>query len=298
MPPQIIVKKKEPFKINYRSYRNFDENASRNDFLHNLQHCDSNTTQYDEFKDIFMQVLNSHAPNKQKVVRGNTQPFMNKALSKAFMHRSKLKNRYNKNTTELNKSMYKKQRNFCVNLLRKEKKKYYNNFDLKIFQNNSKCWQRIKPLFANKQIALQKNIIIVENDKIISSSEKVAEKLNNFFIDAVDNLEIEPFAHSTDSNIHTKSRDEITKKYEMHLSILEIKKNVNVENKFVFTNTTENAFRDEINKFGPSKAGIENDIPIKILISSSDHGLLNIHGLISCIKRPKLKGLKGKMVKH
>ena len=94
-------------------------------------------------------------------------------------------------------------------------------------------------------------------------------KLNNFFIEAVENLEIESYAPNTDNNIH-KSIDEITKKYEMHPSILEIRKNVNVENKFPFTNTTANAFKDEINKLDPRKAGIENDIPAKILISTSD----------------------------
>ena len=83
-------------------------------------------------------------PNKQKVVRGNGQTFMNKVSSKAFMQRSKLKNQYNKNPTDINESMYKKQHNFCVNFLRKEKKKYYNNLDLKIFQDNRKFWQRIK----------------------------------------------------------------------------------------------------------------------------------------------------------
>ena len=56
--------------------------------------------------------------------------------------------------------------------------------------------------FSNKQIDLQKNIIIVEDDKIISSSDKVAEKLNNFFIEAVENLEIESYAPNTDNNIH------------------------------------------------------------------------------------------------
>ena len=104
---------------------------------------------YDEFKEIFMQVLDSHAPSK-KVVRGNNQPFMNKTLPKAFMHISKLKNQYNKNPTELNKSNYKKQRNLCVSLLTKEKKKYYNNLDLKIFNDNKNFWQHIKPLFFLK----------------------------------------------------------------------------------------------------------------------------------------------------
>ena len=46
---------------------------------------------YDDFKEIFIKVLNLHAPMKKKLVRGNNAPFMNKYLSKAFMHRSKLK---------------------------------------------------------------------------------------------------------------------------------------------------------------------------------------------------------------
>ena len=70
--------------------------------------------------------------------------------------------------------------------------------------------------------------------------------------------------------ILTQSIDEILRIYELHPSILEIKKHVNDENKFLFTDITANAVEDEINKLDPRKAGIENDIPIKILISSSD----------------------------
>ena len=58
---------------------------------------------------------------KKKLVRGNNSPFRNKALAKAFMHRAKLKNKYNKNPTEQNYLSYKKQRNYCVNLLKREK---------------------------------------------------------------------------------------------------------------------------------------------------------------------------------
>ena len=105
---------------------------------------------YDEFKDIFMQILNKYAPMKKKCIRGNNAPFMNKTLCKAFMHRSKLKNKFNKIPTEDNKRLYKKQRNFCVSLLKKEKRNYYNNLDLKIFDDNKTFWQRIKPLFSDK----------------------------------------------------------------------------------------------------------------------------------------------------
>ena len=109
--------------------------------------------------EIFMKVLNLHVPMKKKLVRGNNAPFMNKRLSKAFMERSKLKYRYNKNSIEINNLLYKKQRNISVNLLKKENKKYYNNLDLKIFNNSKKFWGRIKTLFSDKQNVLQRNII-------------------------------------------------------------------------------------------------------------------------------------------
>ena len=48
---------------------------------------------------------------------------MTKQLRKAIMHRSRFKNVFNKNRTPKLCDSYKKQRDFCVNLLRKTKKK-------------------------------------------------------------------------------------------------------------------------------------------------------------------------------
>ena len=69
------------------------------------------------------------------------------------MRRSKLKNRYNKWPTEENERMYKKQRNYCSNLLTKEKKKYFYNLDLKILEDNKTFCQKVKPLFSDKTTA-------------------------------------------------------------------------------------------------------------------------------------------------
>ena len=114
--------KQKPIKLNYRSYTKFDENMFKDDLLSSLNsvNCESCLT-YDIFRNVYMKVLNKHAPEKQKTLRGNHQPFMNKKLSKAFMHRSKLKNIYNKFPSDANLLNYKKQRNFCTNLLRREK---------------------------------------------------------------------------------------------------------------------------------------------------------------------------------
>ena len=45
---------------------------------------------------IFIMVLDKHAPIKKKIVRGNEEPFMTKELIKAIMKRSKHKNKYTK----------------------------------------------------------------------------------------------------------------------------------------------------------------------------------------------------------
>ena len=94
----------KPTKIQYRSYKNFSEK----DFLRDLQNMpfhtcmdmDDNEAAYSSFKDMFKKVVDKHAPMKSKLIRGTHAPFMNKELSKAIMHRSKLKNIHNKNPNQ------------------------------------------------------------------------------------------------------------------------------------------------------------------------------------------------------
>ena len=47
-------------------------------------------TEYSNVQNIFIQVLNNHAPAKKKIVLFNNSPFMIKTLRKAIMHRSRL----------------------------------------------------------------------------------------------------------------------------------------------------------------------------------------------------------------
>ena len=50
---------------------------------------------------------------------------MNKTLSKAIMLRTKLKNKFLKNSSNENKTNYLKQQNHCVSHLRKTTREYY-----------------------------------------------------------------------------------------------------------------------------------------------------------------------------
>ena len=65
------------------------------------------------------------------------------------MKRSKLRNVYLKHRSEDDRLPYKKQRNFCVTLLRKKKADYFNNIDLNLVRNNKMFWKTISPYFEN-----------------------------------------------------------------------------------------------------------------------------------------------------
>ena len=75
---------------------------------------------------------------------------MTKALLKAIMHKSKLRNIFHKARAKEDGNNYKKQRNFCVNLLRNNKKDYFEKLNIKDLTDNKKFLKTIKPFFSDK----------------------------------------------------------------------------------------------------------------------------------------------------
>ena len=96
---------------------------------------------------------------------------MTKELRKAIKKRSQLKNTYNKNDNYEN-WYYKKQRNFCVNLLRKTKRNYLKNVKIQDVTDNKKFWRIIRPYFSDEGYN-QTKITIVEKDSIITDEKKL-----------------------------------------------------------------------------------------------------------------------------
>ena len=120
-----------------------------------------------------------------------------------------------------------------------------------------------------------KSIILIENDSIISDKPAVAEKLNNYFIEVIENLDIEHFNENicnenSESNKEKNQIDIIISKYENHPSILMIRENIYVTNKFTFIKPPSANLDDHLISLDPKKAAVENDIPTKILIETKD----------------------------
>ena len=144
---KTYFQKAKPRIIKYRDYKHFDNNDVRDELIRELS---SNNIQSDDlarFTNISKMILEKKAPLKERYVRYNQAKFMNKILQKAIMNRSRLLNRYRKEKTEATRSAYKRQRNFCVKLLRKTKKEFYNNLNVKYITENKLFFENRKTFF-------------------------------------------------------------------------------------------------------------------------------------------------------
>ena len=246
--------------------KHFNSESFKKDLKERLDQA--KTQQYCTFEHIFMNVLDQHAPNKKKMVRANNKPYVTKAMRKAIMIRSALANKFRSNPTEENCKQYKKQRNFCSKLYKKERRKYYENLDLSKITDNKMFWKTVKPLLSNKTTITQK-ITLKEGDKIVSDDQDVANTLNKHFIDSVRCL-----SHSGGCDQHILNLNcledplkNVICRFRYHPSIIAIKNN-NSDDAFNFATLTENEVSDEIKKLDPTKAS--TGISIKMLKDNVD----------------------------
>ena len=106
------------------------------------------------------------------------------------MIRSKLKNKYIKFKTEEMHIPYKKNKEIiALSLLRKIKRDFYENLNPSLITDNKTFWKQVRPFFSDRT-PMNRNITLLEGDKIISESSKCEQIMNNLFDNAVDELGI------------------------------------------------------------------------------------------------------------
>ena len=128
---KVFHSKQNPKIIQYRDYKNFINEHFRRDLLRELSFQNVQPNEFDKFKFIASKLLNSHAPLKRKHIRCNQDVFINEQLRKAIMTRTRLLNKLRKFNCPENQSAYKRQRNYCVKLLKRSKIDFYNNLYIK-----------------------------------------------------------------------------------------------------------------------------------------------------------------------
>ena len=123
--------KLKPKVVNYRDYRKFRNEEFRIQLDNEILKHDISNMEYQHFLDIFVEVLNKHANmiSISEQIKGDLWQNVHKAI----MKRSRLRNKFLSDRTELSRKEYKKQRHFCVNLLKRAKKEHFANLDIKLY---------------------------------------------------------------------------------------------------------------------------------------------------------------------
>ena len=105
------------------------------------------------------------------------------------MVRSKIRRKFLKIRSESDKKGYNKQRNKCVSLLRKTKKAYYTNVNVKDIVDNKKLWETVKIFFSDKSNNFE-NISFTENGSLLTDGFEIAGTFNKYFQNLVPNLDL------------------------------------------------------------------------------------------------------------
>ena len=112
--------KSAPKELVYRDYKKFGRVIFKRELEDTLN---QSINEYKHFEKTFLEILNIYAPIKKKILRANHVLYVTKTLRKVMMRRSELESKYVKNKTSENLKSYKKQRNFCSKLYKKEREK-------------------------------------------------------------------------------------------------------------------------------------------------------------------------------
>ena len=178
------------------------------------------------------------------------------------MRGSHLEKVYYKNKSEKSLKAYKKMKNICSRLYKKECKRFFNNLNPSFVTDNKLFWKTIKPFFSNKG-NYGSQIKLVEKDEVLQDNDLIAKELNKFFKNVASTLNIKENNFITNRSLDgiTDPIDKAIEKYKFHPSILLIQKHLQNHNVFSFkTVETGDIEKEHYHK----KATTSNSIPPKI----------------------------------
>ena len=120
-------------------------------------------TQTDFMKFFIVFLIITHSEERSIFVEITRLSWL-KRIQELLCKEHVLETNFLKTPTEENKLHYDKQRNFCVSLLRKEKKEYFAKINEEYMTHKMNFWQTVKR-FLSYKVKSKEPIILAENDK-------------------------------------------------------------------------------------------------------------------------------------
>ena len=118
---------------------------------------------------------------------------------------------------------YKKQKNYCSRLSKRESKKFFSYPDSSKICDNKTFWKTIETIFSEKQKNANKITLVDEDETVISHNQLISEELNQFFKNVTKALNIRENSYLIDKSELSGPVNNAILKYRNHPGILLIK---------------------------------------------------------------------------
>ena len=201
---------------------------------------------------------------------------MNGELRRAIYKKHMLFNKYKKCKTSLNWDNYRRQRNLVTKIKKQSMRVYF--YERCAGGPKSKdFWPTIKPFLSKKGSDGGNEVILCENEKIVSDQREVCNIFNNYFVNVAKDIGNDTSQYNQDFSNHPSIE-----------KILENNPLGNPEDQFSFKPTTETYVHKVISNLNIKKSTGVDKISAKILKSC----VSTVSGTISNLKNTTYKSGK------
>ena len=124
----------------------------------------------------------------KKEAKNRQKPWLTRGILNSIKSKTKWLKKFMKSKNTTHYKMYKLYRDKLNSLIKAGKRIHHKQYFIQHNQNSKKTWNGINELLDKKQKALQGNISLCINNKIITDQKQVANTLNKYFITIGENL--------------------------------------------------------------------------------------------------------------
>ena len=182
-----VLKSRYHKKVSVRNYKHFNGSRFQEDLLNqNWELLDNElcvNRVWTLWKNLFLDVLNKHAPIRTKRIRNKPSvPWLTKTIKQKIFERNRLKVRATKSNSEHDWKTYKISRNAVTVALREAKAIYYRNRFESAKREPKQAWKTVNQILnRNRQDQIIHNIESVNG--LITNPTEISECFNNYFAD-------------------------------------------------------------------------------------------------------------------
>lgn len=243
--------------IEFRSYKDFDENA----FLIDLRNSPWDAVKmHDNVNDalnlwncLFNEVVQKHVPKKVKRVKGTYSPWLSGSIKKHMSTRDFLHRKAIRTGLKSDWDLYKNRRNYVTTLVRNCKENYFRDTIHKSSSNSRNLWKGLKEILPSKSSVNPSSIVF--NGNFLSNNDDIANGFNHHFTNVANVLS------ESDSTInHSNDANVCINLYDNYVDVNSVDKP-----KLFLPCITPDFVNDEIKNLCTKKATGLDDISCKIL---------------------------------